>query len=602
MTAAAVRPKARAQARRLGRSAWALLHEDSSRSALLAEQALDSAGDDPVARGWALLTHGFQQLFFATPAEAVPVLDAAQAAFTAAGDAAGRILAGSGLARAAWRAGRFADALELALSLRGEGLRVLRGEQRGVLLNAIAGCYSAQGRSDLAFAYMYEALRDAAPTRGPGHGLDAVLHCNLAHELLQIGDCHEALRHVDSGIQRCRRLNNPRLASVLWINRVIGLTELDRTQEAIADIHRICELPADASGRGRLASHFETLAIAALRAGETALGAELVARAEAAYHADIPDEHVELAVARALLAQAGGRLEDALAALQPGLGLAGEPPAPGLSHRVRCLYLLTRADLLERLGDAAGALAAMRQWQHVHLQRSALASRARYQAAALQTELLRLQQQVDEHDARRREIEAVNAQLSRRVAEVQALQERLRQQATRDELTGLFNRRHLNETLPQMLALARRERQPLAVAIIDLDHFKAVNDRHGHASGDRLLAAFGRLLATNSRRSDVACRYGGEEFCLLMPRTDALAARRKVAALLRRWRAECFDLGGARLDSLSFSAGVADSERCPGCETTLLKAADDELLAAKRQGRNRVFAADGPPPDVPAAA
>ncbi|WP_043820297.1 GGDEF domain-containing protein, partial [Rubrivivax gelatinosus] len=185
--------------------------------------------------------------------------------------------------------------------------------------------------------------------------------------------------------------------------------------------------------------------------------------------------------------------------------LAGEPPAQGLSLRVRGLYLLTRADQLEALGDVAGALATMREWQRVHLQRSALASRARYQAAALQTELLRLQQQVDEQDARRRELEALNLQLSRRVAEVQALQEQLRQQATRDELTGLFNRRHLNETLPQMLALAHREGQPLAVAILDLDHFKSVNDRHGHPCGDRLLAAFGRLLAASCRRSDVAC-------------------------------------------------------------------------------------------------
>jgi len=142
-----------------------------------------------------------------------------------------------------------------------------------------------------------------------------------------------------------------------------------------------------------------------------------------------------------------------------------------------------------------------------------------------------------------------------------------------------------------MLALAERDRQPLALVIIDLDHFKSVNDRHGHGAGDELLAAFGRLLADNSRKSDVACRYGGEEFCLLMPRTDAPAARRKVMALLRRWRGESFAFGRARLEGLSFSAGVADSQRCRGGVGALLKAADDELLTAKREGRNRVRAA-----------
>ena len=584
-----------AEARRVARRAWSLLHQDSARSIALAEQALqlaDAAGGDTTARAWAGLARGYHRLYFATPREAMAELLAAQSLFHQAGDRVGPLLAGAGLARALWREGRFSESLALVLPLRDQGLRVLRDDQRSVMLNTIAGCYSAQGRSDQAFAYMYQALRDARPQRG--HGFDTVLHCNLSHELLQLGDYHEALRHVDSGIARCTRLNNARLLSVLLINRVICLTELGRASEALPDVLQVRDLPADASGRGTMAAHFETLAVAALRAGDRALGAELVARAEAAEHAAIPDEHVELAVARALLAQGGGQPEAALRALQDVARLI-DPPAEGLSLRMRCTYLQALSELQEQRGDSAAALAAMRQWQRTALQRSEEASKARYQAAALQTELLRLQQRLEEQDARQREVEAMNLQLSRRVAEVQALQAALRQQVTRDELTRLFNRRHLNETLPAMLALAQRDRQPLAVALIDLDHFKAVNDRHGHGAGDQLLAAFGHLLADNSRRSDVACRYGGEEFCLLMPRTDAVAARRKVAALLRRWQAEAFDVDGARLEGLSFSAGVADSLRCPGSAAQLLKAADDELLAAKRAGRSRVRVADATP-------
>jgi diguanylate cyclase (GGDEF)-like protein len=86
----------------------------------------------------------------------------------------------------------------------------------------------------------------------------------------------------------------------------------------------------------------------------------------------------------------------------------------------------------------------------------------------------------------------------------------------------------------------------------------------------------------------VACRYGGEEFCLLMPRTDAAGARRKVQSLLRRWRAQVFELSGVRLQGLSFSAGVADTALAQASPDVLLKAADDKLLAAKREGRNRV--------------
>jgi two-component system, cell cycle response regulator len=590
-------PAAPTEARRLARRAWTLLHQDAKQALTLAEAALAQAGDDSAALAAGLLARGFHRLYFATPAEAAADLEAAHTIFVARGDRAGQILTAAGLARSMWRSGRFREALERVLPLRDEGLKVLRHEQRGVLLNTIAGGYSAQGRSDRAFAYMYQALRDARPARG--HGFDTVLHCNISHELLQLGDCQEALRHIDSGLERCRRIRNLRLESVLLINRVLALTDLARPAEALPDVHRILAMPPSADGRGPMAAHFETLAIAALRAGDVALGADLVARAHAAPHAPIPDEHVELAVADALLALAQG---DPAAALR-GLAAARpyvEPAAEGLSLRAMCLYLQALSEVHERRGDAAAALAAVRQWQGVQMKRAENASQARYQAAALQTELLRLQQQVEEHDARRREMEALNRQLSRRVAEVQALQHALRDQATRDELTGLFNRRHLNETLPAMLALAEREGQPLAVAIIDLDHFKGVNDRHGHGAGDLLLASFGRLLAASVRKSDLACRWGGEEFCLVMPRTDAAAARRKVMSVLKRWRAERFDLGGAARDGFTFSAGVADSQRARGPVPALLKAADDELLAAKREGRNRVRALDGAAPLVAA--
>ena len=213
-------------------------------------------------------------LYFGTPSEAAPELTAAQRQFDRIDERAGYILAGTGLARCLWREGKFAASLDQVLPLREEGLRVLRHEQRGVMLNTIAGCYSAQGRSEQAFAYMYQALRDSSPTHG--HGFDAVLYCNLAHELLQIGDYHEALRYLDQGISRCHHLNNPRLLSVLLINRVICLTELDRAQEAMLDVSRVRSLPSGAQGRGTVAMSFETMAIAALRAGEHEIGRDLI--------------------------------------------------------------------------------------------------------------------------------------------------------------------------------------------------------------------------------------------------------------------------------------------------------------------------------------
>jgi diguanylate cyclase (GGDEF)-like protein len=585
---------------RLARKAWQLLHQDSARSVALAREALEVArnGADIAGEAWARIAIGYHLLYYGTPSEAAAELTTAQAQFDSLNERAGYILAGTGLARCLWRDGKFAASLDQVLPLREEGLRVLRHEQRGVLLNTIAGCYSAQGRSEQAFAYMYQALRDSGPTHS--HGFDAVLYCNLAHELLQIGDYHEALRYLDQGISRCNHLNNARLLSVLLINRVICLTELDRAQEAMLDVLRVRSLPTGAQGRGTLATSFETMAIAALRAGEHEIGRDLVAQARAALHADIPDEHVELAIAAALLAGQETRWPDALNELDRVLPLVGaddNDAAEGLSLRVRCTYFLIRADIHEQLGDAAQALAHMRIWQQLHVARAHMASRARYQAAALQTELIRLQHKLDEQSSQRRateraraELEAANAQLSRKMAEVQALQAALHEQAVRDALTGLFNRRYLNETLPTAFALAQREHQALAVAIIDLDHFKAVNDRYGHGAGDTLLAAFGRLLLAHCRKSDVACRYGGEEFCLLMPRTDAATAQRKVSALLVLWQQQRFEIEGDSLSGLSFSAGICDSQRAPLSPHMLLQAADQQLLTAKQRGRSRVLA------------
>ena len=604
-TAALVSAAARARptrALRLARDAWRLLHVDSARAIALADQAIGLATDDPQADGWARLARGYHLLYFATPAAASHELQEVQRRFDRLGERGGSILAATGLARAQWRAGRFRDALAQVLPLRDEGLAVLRDEQRSVLLNTIAGCYSALGESEQAFAYMYEALRDSPPVRG--HGFDAVLHCNLSNELMMIGDYVEALRHIDDGLARCHGLRNPRLVSILLINRIVCLTELQRAPEALPDIERVRLQPTDASGRGSVGTHFETMAIAALRAGAIDLGRDLVAAALQVQRPPIPDEHLELALARALLAASDGAAGAALADLQAAAPLVGiaqvdgadAPPADGLSLRLRCVYFQTLSELHEQCGDHAGALTAVRTWQKLQVQRAQLASRARYQAAALQTELLRLKHKLVEQDVKRRaterarsELETVNRQLSLQIEQVQALEGALREMAVRDELTRLFNRRHLNAVMPGMLALARRNAEPLAVVIIDLDDFKGVNDAHGHLAGDQLLAAFGALLAASCRSSDVACRYGGEEFCLLMPGTAARVAARKVQSILRRWRESSFTLNDTIVTGLTFSAGASDSLVAGESATSLLAAADDLALHAKRIGRNRVL-------------
>jgi len=389
---------------------------------------------------------------------------------------------------------------------------------------------------------------------------------------------------------------------VLLINRIIALTGLGRAGDAVADVQRLLQLPPDKTGRGSTNANFETMALAALRAGEDALGRELLERAlRDQMEVKVPDERMTLVVAQAEVLCADGRHAEAATLLDGATALLRDAEAKGLSLRVRCLYHQAVADVSSALGLHEQAAAALRAWQRCHVERGLQASRARYQAASLQTELRRLQQNLDEIESRRRatekardELAAINLQLSQKIAEVEALKTRLEQQATRDFLTGLFNRRHLNDVMPQMLALSQRERQPLAVAIIDLDHFKSVNDRHGHVAGDTLLAAFGGLLNENTRQSDLAFRFGGEEFCLLMPGTTADSARRKVLHLLQAWRRRAFHFETGSLMANTFSAGVADSLGETESVERLLKVADDRLLEAKRGGRNQVLCTDAP--------
>ena len=332
---------------------------------------------------------------------------AAQQIFERLGDRSGRILAQTGLARGLWREGRYDESLQLVLPLRDEGLAVLRHEQRGLLLNTIAGCYSARNESEQAFAYMYQALRDAPPARG--HGYDAVLHCNLAHELMQLGDYDEALKQSRPA-WRAATSQEP-APGQRAVDQPHHLSDRTRPRRRSAARHRACRrLAHRRHGRGALTPHFETMAIAAFSAGEVALGRRLVERAREVEREPIVEEQLELALAEALLARAEGDLPRAAAQLEGAHDRAAAGDL-GVSLRVRCAVHLLHSQVLEAQGDAAAALARVREWQRLSQERAQLASRAHYQAAALQTELLLLQHQLDEKDAQRRATERARAEL-----------------------------------------------------------------------------------------------------------------------------------------------------------------------------------------------
>jgi len=163
-------------------------------------------------------------------------------------------------------------------------------------------------------------------------------------------------------------------------------------------------------------------------------------------------------------------------------------------------------------------------------------------------------------------------------------------QAMVDELTGLYNRRFAEEYLRKLLALSRRSRRSFAVLLIDIDHFKLWNDRFGHAAGDRLLRAFASAVLGTLRQSAIAARWGGEEFLVILPESEAEGAL-KVAERLRGAVAET-RLTEADAAGVTISIGISVFPLHAGEETGLLGAADRALYRAKADGRNRIVMAD----------
>lgn len=179
----------------------------------------------------------------------------------------------------------------------------------------------------------------------------------------------------------------------------------------------------------------------------------------------------------------------------------------------------------------------------------------------------------------------------------QLLEKRLLQeQAVRDALSGLHNRRYLDETLPREIARAKREGYPLSLIMLDIDHFKKINDTYGHPGGDEVIRALGRIISADVREGDVATRYGGEEFLVALPRMDLDAAMERA----ERWRtsamAHCVRHG--QLDIVfTFSAGIAAYPTHAADMDNLLLCADFALYQAKQNGRNRVSRYEAPEPE-----
>lgn len=164
----------------------------------------------------------------------------------------------------------------------------------------------------------------------------------------------------------------------------------------------------------------------------------------------------------------------------------------------------------------------------------------------------------------------------------------MQEQAIHDPLTGLFNRRYLDETLPRELHRAQRTRNKLALGMLDIDHFKRFNDSLGHEVGDLVLREIGRLLRENLRKSDMACRYGGEELLVIMPDSTAADAAQRLEWVRQQIHGAHILHQGQELPAVTLSVGVAEAFVHGSDPVDLLRCADQALYRAKAEGRDRV--------------
>ena len=441
----------------------------------------------------------------------------------------------------------------------------------------------------------YRALNRLISSPDAPPGMIANVQMNIGHSHLLVGNVDLASGYL----QEAWRLYQPlpatprKLASArAWAQCLIAMNEYRRADAVMqAALGARAEFASPLFMSGALLVAAEAKLKLGDRASASALLDEAALNVEASAE---PAVRVHVAYVRALLLAELGDIPSAAE-----VGEAGCRLIPSNTHKLgvqSCLDLTSR--LQARVGNFQRAYDL--QCQVVAMRNDLAQKSAEVRHIDLhvdhQTHLARME---IEHARRERSIaetaEAAivqkNQLLEQRLREVERLQESLRELANRDALTGLYNRRYLGEALPGLVSMASRRAGRIVVILIDLDHFKAVNDVYGHQMGDLVLEGFADLVRDGFRAHDLCCRYGGEEFCVVMADTDDIAAHERVEELQERLGEKVFASGEQELTRVGFSAGIVTFQADPRMDLDLVfRRADQALYASKNGGRRQISA------------
>ena len=575
---------------RLNQQALSCLVGNRRQARHLAHMALAAAQRQQYARGtaYAELNHCWLAYY---AGEGEPSCERLRAFFQQTGDLEGGMEVSALQGAYASRRGAFADAEQHFLQARSQAAQIPDSLHKFMLYARLGVDALNRGDTQDGPRNFLLALDIAERFGSPAHRVNSL--SNLASSQHDLGNDEDAIPLLVEALDIIGTQKLKYQQTIVSANLAMCLLATGKPAEALALVEPFYEWPEeDLAVRAFL---FCVAAHAAILLRQPASALQLLLRAEEyARRGQDLEEQMHAWLVRGKLDLHAGQTAQALASLTQAHSLLSWTRNP--FHQQQILRGL--AEINAQLGEWQIAYGFLQQYQAAFEASSKSARASRSLMRNLEKEMHSLKAERDKalelQAARETEnvkLEHLNRELAHQILHVNSLQDSLKEQAMRDHLTGLYNRRHFETCLNAILHEADAD-APVAIAIIDLDFFKRVNDTYGHNFGDEVLIQFARLVESQLRGSDMVCRYGGEEFCLLLREADSVIAAHKIDDIAARYRQLLIRQAPHSLTGCTFSAGIAEYPRHGAGRHDLLLRADSALYAAKQAGRDRACIAD----------
>jgi len=598
-------------ASKLIREAWTQMYVDVDVAARLSEQALNDTALNPrhPCRGEAWFLLSFACLRASRRDDAMRAIANARAHFDECGDQRGLLLCDEIDAFCVRLSGKREAALAMQLRIAQRTDVVRPAVDRFISHNWRSFTRKHLGQTDEMLLDSYQSLTAAESVDYPGPRMTALINLGVAHK--DLFNLDEATELLEQGLDMAEAAKAWNAVSIASFHLIYTYEGLSLPGHCASLLERLWthehEIPAAV-----LHQNAPSLAIGHLCAGNLVSARHWLKQGAGAAFGD-GDGKTDFARAAAHYFIEKGANQRARKIVERRIA---EIERRALHDPPYARMRLLRAGNIacERLDDSKAALAYLHKAQALYETLLARNFRARFIALQVSHELIaakaerdqaRLaQEQAELHfiettqlnlalQARIEEAARLAQALKAKVAEAENLQSVLREQAIRDPLTGLFNRRFLSEVGAARVSTARRRQIELAIVLLDIDHFKHVNDSFGHAIGDAVLMRFAVLLSDRFRSSDTLCRFGGEEFLVLVEACSEKDLGEALRGLMDNMFEQRFGSGKMAFGSLTFSAGVA-MLGTDGTEfEALVKIADDRMYTAKAGGRARIVGTTG---------